>query len=57
MTVVEKDIIITDDKLIANIMNEYFVSITKKLSLKPSISSKDSNSDVFHDHIGIKKTT
>ena len=25
---------------IANIMNEHFVSITKKVSLKPSISSK-----------------
>ena len=36
-------------------MNEHFVSITKKLSLKPSISSKNSNSDVFHDHISIKK--
>ena len=38
-----KDIIITDEKQIANIMNEHFVSITKKLSLKPSISSKNSN--------------
>ena len=36
-------------------MNEHFVSITKKLSLKPSISSKNSNSNVFHDHISIKK--
>ena len=36
-------------------MIEHFVSITKKLSLKPSISSKDSNSDFFHDHISIKK--
>ena len=36
-------------------MNEHFVSITKKLSLKPSISLTDSNSDVFHDHISIKK--
>ena len=55
ITLVEKDIIITDEKQIANIMNEHFVSITKKLSLKPSISSKNSNSDVFHDHISIKK--
>ena len=36
-------------------MNEHFVSITKKLSLKPSICSKNSNSRVFHDHISIKK--
>ena len=40
---------------IANIMNEHFVSITKKLSLKSSISSKGSGSDFFHDHISIKK--
>ena len=47
--------IITDEKQIANIMNEHFVSIAKKLSLKPSIPSKDSNSDFFHGHIGINK--
>ena len=52
ITLVEKDKIITDEKPIANIMSEHFVSITKKLSLKPSNSSKNSNSDVFHDHIG-----
>ena len=39
--------IIANEKQIANIMNEHYVSITKKLSLKPSISSKDSNSDFF----------
>ena len=55
ITLVEKNRIITDEKQIANIMIEHFVSITKKLSLKPSISSKDSNSDFFHDHISIKK--
>ena len=36
-------------------MNENFVSITKRLSLNPSTSSKNSNSDVFHDHISIKR--
>ena len=55
ITLVQKDMIITDEKQIASIMSEHFVSITKKLSLKPSISSKDSNSDFFHDHISIKK--
>ena len=47
ITLVEKNIIITDEKKIANIMNERFVSITKKLSSKPSISSKGSNSNFF----------
>ena len=41
--------------LVANIMNENFISITKKLSLNPSISLKNLTSDVFHDHISIKK--
>ena len=72
---VDKDIIITDEKQIvniidiyyykkgkfktwcflANIMNDHFVIIIKKLSLKPGISSKDSYLDFFRDHIGIKK--
>ena len=55
ITLVQKDKIITDEKQIADIMNEHFVSITKKLSLKPAISSKNSNSDVFHDNISIEK--
>ena len=56
LTLVEKGMIITDEKQITNIMNEHIVSITKKLSLKPSISSKESDSDFFfHDHISIKK--
>ena len=37
---VEKDMILTDEKQVANIMNEHFVRITKKVSLKTSISSK-----------------
>ena len=37
---VKKDMIITDEKQIAKIMKEDFVTITKNLSLKPSISSK-----------------
>ena len=45
----------TDEKQIANIVNEHFVSITKNLSSKASISSKDCDSYFFHDHIIIKK--
>ena len=33
--------IITDEKQIANNMREHFVTIPKKLSLKPNISSKE----------------
>ena len=55
ITLVEKDMFTTNEKQIANIMNEHFVSITKKLSLKPTISSKISDSDFFQDHIIIKR--
>ena len=56
ITLVEKDIIITNEKQIANIMKDHFVTITKKLSLKPIISSKHLDSDIFHDHIIIKRS-
>ena len=49
--------IVTDVKQIANFINERFVSTTKKLSLKPCISSKDPDSDFFHDLISIKKNS
>ena len=53
---VEKDMILTDEKQVANIMNEHFVRITKKVSLKTSISSKRLwFRFFFHDHISIKK--
>ena len=45
--------IITDEKQIA-IPYEHFVTITKELSSKPSISSKDSDLDFLHDHISVK---
>ena len=35
-------------------MNEHFVTITKKLSSKPSISSKDSHLDFLHDHVSVE---
>ena len=36
ITIVEKDSIITDEKKIATLMNNYFINITKNLDLKPS---------------------
>ena len=44
--------IITDEKLI---FNSILLALQKKLSLKPSISSKDSDSNFCHDHINIEK--
>ena len=47
--------IITDEKQIADIMNDHFVSIPKAFSLKPGILPKDPDSDFLHDHISMKK--
>ena len=47
--------IIAVEKQIFQDLNEHLVTITKKLILKTSISSKGSDSDLFHDHISIKK--
>ena len=45
ITLVGKDMITTDEKQFAHIMNEKLVIITKNISSKHSISSKDSDSD------------
>ena len=35
ITLVEKNVIVVDEEKIANITNNYFISITKNLNLKP----------------------
>ena len=46
----QRDIVIIDERKNANLMNYYFVNITKKLNLKPTVSSIDCdyNLDSFH---------
>ena len=63
ITVAEKDSIITDEKKIATLMNNYFINITKNLDLNPPTSSNTSDVDKitkhFDDHISgckIKET-
>ena len=51
----KKEMTITDEKQIASIINECFVSIIEKLSFKAGIPSRDSDSDFFHNYISIKK--
>ena len=59
ITIVEKDSIITDEKKIATLMNNYFINITKKLDLKPSTVPNTSDIDEvtkhFDDHISVCK--
>ena len=59
ITIVEKDSILTDEKKIATLMNNYFINITKNLDLKPSTVPNTSDLDEitkhFDDHISICK--
>ena len=54
ITLVEKNSIIVDEKKIANIMNNYFINITKTLNLK---TLNKSQIDKFENHISIKRYT
>ena len=56
ITLVEKNSIIVDEKKIANIMNNYFINITKALSLK-TLNKSQIGIDKFENHISIKKYT
>ena len=59
ITIVKKCSIITDEKKIATLMNNYFINITKKLHLKPSTVPNTSDIDEitkhFDDHISVCK--
>ena len=59
ITVVKKDCVITDEKKIASLMNNYFTNITKTLDLKPSTVSNTSDIEEitkhFDDHISACK--
>ena len=56
ITLVEKNSIIVDDNKISNIMNNYFIDITKTLNLK-SLNKSQIDIDKFENHISIKKYT
>ena len=56
ITLVEKDSIIVDENKIANIMNNYFINITKTLNLK-TLNKSQIDIDKFENHISIKKYT
>ena len=54
MTLVEKNSIIVDENKIANIMNNYFINITKTRNLK-TLNKTQIDIDKFENHISIKK--
>ena len=57
LMLIENDKLISEEPLLAKIMNEYFTNITKNLNLKPSPHFSDIK-DIFsfyQDHISINK--
>ena len=56
ITLVEKNSIIVNEKKIANIMNNYFINITKTLSLK-TLNKSQIDIDKFENYITIKNTS
>ena len=54
MTMVEKNSIVVDKSKIANIMNNYFINITKTLNLK-TLNESQIDIDKLENHISIKQ--
>ena len=58
-TLVENDVIITIDRVISKIMNEFHVNATEKLKIKPFKTSSDTDinqiKSVFKNHVSIRK--
>ena len=53
ITLAEKNaIVVEEEKIATNIINNYFINITKNLNLKPLEKNKV---DMFENHISIKK--
>ena len=54
ITLVEENNIISDEEEIANIMNNYFINVTKTLNLKKQFGVERSGVNEFENHISIK---
>ena len=54
ITLVEEDDIISDGEEIANIMNNYFINVTKTLNLKKQLGVGCTGVNEFENHISIK---
>ena len=53
ITLVEKNSILVDESKIGNIMNNYFINITKTLNIK-IFNKNHTDIDKFENHISIK---
>ena len=60
ITLIENNTIVSDEEKIADLMNEYFISIIKNLNLKLSACNATTDIDsiirTFENHIRIKMT-
>ena len=45
---------LSNKKEIANIMNDYFINVTRTLNLKNQFSAKNDNPSEFYSHISVK---
>ena len=54
ITLAEENNIISDEEEIANIMNNYFINVTKTLNLKKQLGVGRSDLNEFENHISIK---
>ena len=64
MMIIEKDKSLSEERSIAEVMNNYFVDLSKSLNLKDSSESKVDNTDsnikdslknvLFEDHVSVK---
>ena len=54
VTLLEENNIISDEEEIVNIMNNYFINVTKTLNLKKQLGVRRSGVNEFENHISIK---
>ena len=54
VTLLEENNIISDEEEINNIMNNYFINVTKTLNLKKQLGVRRSGVNEFKNHISIK---
>ena len=57
LMLIEDNNVISEESVLANSMNQYFISITKQMNLKKSAQSKNLEdiTNQYHNHISIEK--
>ena len=54
ITLVEGNNIVSNEEEIANVMNDYFINVTRTLNLKKHFSARNGNPSQLDSHISIK---